>query len=310
MRRIHLLPLCVVLLAACVNIQSLDNAVPDNAAVMDQRLLGSWAARDESGKPLSAVVVPFGARGYHITYVDEHGDTSRSIGRLGRLDNRFLLDLVATDEGRTAVEKLNGVAMHGQLLLEINDSTIGVTAFDGDTLKRALTSRQAPYLGYVIRPGGDVLLTDSSARLNRGLAQYARRPHVEASGVVFRRVAGTVMGPNGPRAGVARILGDETLRGTSDTATSGHSDFDVEVIRWRMADKPSLFFALYRRHEGVLRRFMPFAAEDSTSFAAASYAWTNDSTVVIRLQDAGGRSVAAYQITGYQDRGNIMRLRN
>lgn len=107
----------------------------------------------------------------------------------------------------------------------------------------------------------------------------------------------------GARQGVARIL-DEA----ADTAAGRHRDFDVEVMRISGPPQVWVMFALYRREHGRVQRFMPFGANDTTTFATATYAWTNDSTVVIRLHDAGGKAVRGFRITGYRASGTIERL--
>jgi hypothetical protein len=110
----------------------------------------------------------------------------------------------------------------------------------------------------------------------------------------------------GARQGVARILDEGTTLG-ADTAAGRHRDFDVEVMR--MSGPPrGVMFALYRREHGRVQQFMPFGANDTTTFATATYAWTNDSTVVIRLHDAGGKAVRGFRITGYRAPGTIERL--
>ncbi len=311
MRRIRLLPLCAAL-AACVNIQSLDTAVPQSAAVMEPRLLGEWVVVNGNGKREYASVLDAGRSEYRIRYIDERNDTSLMIGRLGRFDRRWLLDLKPTGDGERIISKFNGVLAHGQVVLEMSDSGMRATVFNGDSLKRALTANQAPYLGYLITPGGDVLLTDSAPRLYQGLLRYARRPNVFNEWYAFRH-PGPGMAANTPAAApaaserTARVLDNDSMLRGGDSAVAGRSDFDVEVLH-RQAERPTLWFVLYRRQDGVLRRFMPFAAEDTTQFAAVTYAWSNDSTVVIRLRDAAGRPVAGYQITGYLRNGNIRRL--
>ncbi len=118
---------------------------------------------------------------------------------------------------------------------------------------------------------------------------------------------GTEARAQGAREGTARVLEDSSAA-TADTAVRGRSNFDVDVVRMQMPDGPGVWFVLYRIANGTLKRFAPFGAVQRASFAAASYVWTNDSTVIITLRDASGRSLAGFQITGYQSRGNIQRL--
>ena len=110
------------------------------------------------------------------------------------------------------------------------------------------------------------------------------------------------------REGTARVLySDSALRGP-DTVVTGRRDFDVDVVRTQMPQGPTLWFLLYRTENGRLERFYPFAAVERAAFETASFAWADDTTVVITLRDANGSRVAGFRITGYRGSGNIQRL--
>jgi hypothetical protein len=102
------------------------------------------------------------------------------------------------------------------------------------------------------------------------------------------------------RERVVRIV-DYAAAARADTA---HREFDVEVVRL----DGRLWFWLYRRDNGAVQRFTPFAGPDSTAYATAAYTWTSDSTVVIRVRDSGGRTLASFRITGYRPPATIERL--
>lgn len=166
----------VVFLAGCTAVSSLDSALPDSALVTDPRLLGEWVTQDEHGHSEHASVGQEDTRHYRFRYIDTNNDTSVLIMSVGRLGGRWLLDLRPTPDAENTIGRLFGIPIHFQLVLEIADSALRVARFDGDTLKAYLTRDRAPVLGYVILSSGDVLLTDPTDRLARGLAAYAQRP--------------------------------------------------------------------------------------------------------------------------------------
>ncbi len=110
----------------------------------------------------------------------------------------------------------------------------------------------------------------------------------------------------GVRGGAAPVL-DTDSAFAADTAVARHRDFDVEVARRREADGVVLMFLIYQEADGALRRFAAFASPDGATFSAASYEWTNDTTVVVRLRRADGSPVAGFQILGSRSR-SVQRL--
>lgn len=177
----------VVLLGGCTAVSSLDSALPDSALVTDPRLLGEWVTQDEHGHVEHASVGQEDTRHYRVRYIDTNTDTSVLIMSVGRFGGRWLLDFRPTPDAESTIDRLGGLPIHFQLVLEITDSALRVARFDGDTLKAHLTRDRAPVLGYVIRSSGDVLLTDATDRLARGLAAYAQRPGVLTEWGIFRR---------------------------------------------------------------------------------------------------------------------------
>src|SRR5512142_1654156 len=90
------------------------------------------------------------------------------------------------------------------------------------------------------------------------------------------------------REGTARVLlSDSALRGP-DSVVTGRTNFDVDVVRTQTPQGPTLWFVLYRTESGRLERFHSFAAVERAAFETASYAWADDTTVVITLRAAGG----------------------
>ena len=173
--------------AGCTNVYSLSSAVPDSAAVLDPRLVGEWVTTESDGKSAYATVSQTEAREYRIRFIDEDGDTGVVAGRLGQLADRWLLDLSPGGDLR-AIYRLEGLPVHQQVVLELSDSTISAAGFDGDSLKSFLLKRQIPILAYAITQHGDVLLTDPTPELARGLASYARRPNVLTRWTTYRRL--------------------------------------------------------------------------------------------------------------------------
>ncbi len=108
-----------------------------------------------------------------------------------------------------------------------------------------------------------------------------------------------------PHQGSAQVLNADSVQ--IDTAVAGHKDYDVEVVRMTM-EGPTVMFYLYRMSDGAVKRYTPFGASQKQPFVTATYTWTDDSTVVIRLQDARGNPVSGYRITGYKGKGSMQRL--
>ena len=173
--------------AGCTNVYSFSPAVPDSAAVLDARLVGKWVTTDSDGTSQYAIVTQTETRDYRIRLIGEDGDTNVVAGRLGHLADRWLLDL-SPDENSRAIYRLGGIPIHQQVVLELSDSTIRAAGFDGDSLKSFLLNRPTPALAYAITPRRDVLLTDSTPELARGLASYARRPNVLTAWGIYRRL--------------------------------------------------------------------------------------------------------------------------
>jgi hypothetical protein len=161
--------------AACTDVYSLEPAVADSSAIVDSRLLGNWTSRDAEGKSDSASITELDAHHYRIRYVDSDGGGGLMDGTLARLNERWLLDLAPTDEGRDAIDSLGGIGVHRQLVLTLSDTLLRADYFDGDSLLAFLRVHPGSSLAAVFH-GGDVLLTDSTARLFAGLSRYAQRP--------------------------------------------------------------------------------------------------------------------------------------
>ncbi len=124
--------------------------------------------------------------------------------------------------------------------------------------------------------------------------------------VVCGGMLGTGALAQGVRGGAATVL-DTDSAFAADTALARHRDFDVAVAWKREAGGAVLMFLVYRRMDGALRRFAAFTSPDGADFSAATYEWTDDTTVVVRLRRADGSPVADFRIAGARSR-SVQRL--
>lgn len=194
----YALALVALLTAGCTNVLSLSPAVTAASAVTDNRLPGLWIADDTSANRLQVSIRPADGRSYQLDFV-EGRDSSSAIGRLMPAGKRWLLNLSPTPAAARAIDRDNGIVAHMQVVLETSDSVIRVSLFDADTLK-ALAGRREPSIpGVAFPPGGDVLLTDTTARLGPALAEYLSRPGATRTWLTFRRVKAYGVRPILPR---------------------------------------------------------------------------------------------------------------
>ena len=175
-----------VLTTGCSSVLSLSPVVSASAAVADDRLLGDWIADDSSPQRMRVTVTRREDRSYQMKVIDGK-DSSIAIARLMPLGQRLLMDLSPAEESVKTIERANGIPLHWQVILELSDSLIRATALNADTLRRRHVSGTGPALAVAYPPGGDVLLTDSTARLAAGLARYLSNSGVVHQWTTYRR---------------------------------------------------------------------------------------------------------------------------
>jgi hypothetical protein len=179
--------LIAVLNAGCSSVYSFFPAVSESAAVTDDRMLGDWISADTVGSPLRVSVTRKGDRTYQFRFMDDD-DTSTAIGRVMPIGRYWLLDLAPTEEGRKAIRANEGLPTHTQVILETSDRSIRAAALDADSIRAIARGRRAD-LGVALAfpPGGDVLLTDSTDALAKGITRLMAIPGVVHSWHTFHR---------------------------------------------------------------------------------------------------------------------------
>ena len=183
-----------VALTGCV--LSVDPVVPDDESTFDPRLLGRWEEVDGSDV---AVLSSLDDETYAIEYtVDE--ETSHFVARLGRLENRLILDVWPATPGDELPELYTGLLIPGHLLLvlEFGDDEIRVSGLDRDVFVEALGAGQVQ-LGHESNED-QLVLYGTTEELRAALGPYLSRPDALDDPSVWRRSenAGTAIEPIRP----------------------------------------------------------------------------------------------------------------
>ena len=180
------LALVGVVTAACTNVLSLSPVVTASAAATDDRLLGEWIADDTSDRRMHVSIRRGAARSYVLDFV-EGRDSTTAIGHLMPLGQRWLLNLSPTPDAVKAIDRHNGMPIHVPVVLRTSEDFIEVSLVDADSMKARVRRGEGPSLGLAYPPGGDLLLTDTTARLGPALSQYLLRPGVTRTWMTYRR---------------------------------------------------------------------------------------------------------------------------
>jgi len=183
-----------VVLTGCV--LSVDPVVPEDEAAFDPRLLGRWEEVDGSDV---AVLSSADDETYAIEY-SEDKETSHFEARLGRLEDRLILDVWPAPSGDELPELYTGLLIPGHLLLvlDIGQEKIQVSGLDRDAFVEALGTGQ-------VRLGHDsnddqVILYGTTDELRAALGPYLSRPDALDDPSAWRRAerAGDVTEPLRP----------------------------------------------------------------------------------------------------------------
>lgn len=171
-----------LLLGACV--YAIDSAIPDSMQTFEPRLVGTWTTGSDT-----ATIARGGNSGYRIFWKNTEGDSLRMHGRLGRLGDHDVLELVPSfgldDDGA-------GGWPIGRLLLVVNVGADESRAWllEKDSLRAAAAGRSGsiPFISQDNDVVNDLILTARTAELVPALREHLRRPGVLAEEQLWRRV--------------------------------------------------------------------------------------------------------------------------
>lgn len=194
MRRFALLVLLTPLLGACVNVASVETAIPPGSEVVEPRLLGTWEVRMDTALGSRIIITQESATQYMIRDLEVDGSPSVFMGRLGPLGaHRLILELSPVADTTKMFHSMSGdstrlnppsyplmLAIHMSFVIERADSGLVFEAFNGDTLLADLTAGHLR-TPFVTAKQGDiaatVLLTEQDPqKLNAALQSFADRP--------------------------------------------------------------------------------------------------------------------------------------
>ena len=178
-----LLAISTLCLGACTSVLTIDDVIPEEVAMSDDRLIGRW--REEGGVD-RAVVSRGEGRTYVIDYSDKE-DTARLNGRIGRLGPVMVLDAYP-DAKEWAARKESGLPTHLVFAIEFRGDSLGLRGIRGDSVRMMIDAGrlQVPYSVVPIR---DVVLHGDRARMRAAMAEVFGIPRFLEDVVWYRRVA-------------------------------------------------------------------------------------------------------------------------
>ena len=167
-------PLAALLaLAGCMP-KSLAPAVADGDRVVDRRVVGRWQSDDHEW-----VEIQLRDSSYGLRYTDKDGKAAPLVGRLGRLGNRWILDLAPDGSGLPKVsDAYKGllVPVHTFLVLDSIAPRMQVWGIKQDSLEKYL--EREPTAVAHMEVEGDPVLTAPTPELRAFLERYIARPGV------------------------------------------------------------------------------------------------------------------------------------
>jgi len=188
-RRLAALPRGILLAAALALVACGTGSVApflgERDVAFDARLVGTWKSAE--GDETAEITADGSA--YEIAYTDSQGRSGRFDAVLGRIGDLLVLDIVPSDPASEASESYRALLLplHGALFVDSIEPELRVRLLDGDALEKYLERR--PRALEHRKVGDTVVLTASTAELQRFLRRYARRDDAFDDPGVWRRVA-------------------------------------------------------------------------------------------------------------------------
>jgi hypothetical protein len=175
---------CLLSLMLCGCVVSVQPVVPAATSTFDTRLLGTWGEAD--GK--TRVVISRGdSNTYELAYTDGDGKVGSFEARLGKVGTRTVLDVQpAPRESHPMPEAASLIRGHMLYVLSIAPDSVLVSMLNRKTLREAMKSKSVALAGF--DDGDQVVLTGTTAELNRAMAGYLDRPRALDEASTWRRV--------------------------------------------------------------------------------------------------------------------------
>ena len=169
-----------VVLGGCV--MSIEPVVAGPDATFDARLVGEW---EEVGGSDRAVVTRGTGDTYLIDYTD--GETGRFEGRLGRLGDRWILDVSPAPRDGEVSEPYKEMLIPAHMIfaIDIATDTVRMAGIVGDSLVAALRTGRLR-LAHA-RIGDRLVLQGTTAELRAALGPLLARPGMVEPPSAFRR---------------------------------------------------------------------------------------------------------------------------
>jgi len=188
MKLAHLAVVGALLFSSGCIVVSISPLCPDKDAVFEPALVGTWRESPTSSYTLSKQ----GENAYRIDIIDRE-DRGTMTGHLIRLDGTLFLDVMPTGDWKglgvpeKTVETLDGWYMPLHYFIRVNQVTpsLSVSAVDETWLREYLEGHPAA-LAHTTR-NGDLLLTASTADLQRLFRELAKTPGAFERGTVLTR---------------------------------------------------------------------------------------------------------------------------
>ena len=171
----------VVTIATSGCIGSVNSALPESAMRFDPQLLGTWS---DSALRQRAVITQSGPRSYAVQYTDDENTTVSFVGQLGRIGDRFILDLQPTPTALGPYKDLV-VRLHIPVILNSMGPRIHVAILEPDSLDAFLRTHPDAIAHRRTRDG--LALTADSPELQQFFATYIQRPGVLTAGDTWIR---------------------------------------------------------------------------------------------------------------------------
>jgi len=167
-------PLAAMLLLDACMPKSFEPAVGKADRVVDRRLVGRYQSDDGE-----QAVIELRDSEYAVIYTDKDGKVAPLVGRLGRLGNRWILDLAPDGSG---VAKLSDaykallLPVHSFLVIDSIGPRMSVSVIKEDSLDRYL--EREPNAVAHTQVADDLVLTAPTAELRAFLERFVARPGV------------------------------------------------------------------------------------------------------------------------------------
>jgi hypothetical protein len=120
------------IMTGCSSIVSLQPFVTEKEATTDPMLPGTWM--DSEGKD-TFVIRQNGAAGYAFTYIEKSGTAYKFDGRLWKIGDALLMDLVTTNEAPFHLP------VHFAMRVWVERNTLRMAFFDTDWFKKMVTEQ-------------------------------------------------------------------------------------------------------------------------------------------------------------------------